>query len=147
MRTVDSIPVKRFVSAFLRPQRAPSAVDMISHVRMGLHVRVFDALRGLLGVPDRELGRKIGISVPTLYRRRQAKARLGPQASDHIMRFARLFGLAVELFEGDAAAARHWLKRPAPSLGGLTPLDAAETEVGARAVEQLLGQLQQGVLA
>lgn len=146
-RTVDSFPVKTLVSGYLHPKQALSAVEMIPRVREGLHVSEFDALRDLLDLTDRELARKVGVSVPTLYRRRQSKTRLDSQASDHIMRFARLFGQAVEFFEGDEAAARRWLKRPAPTLSGLPPLDAAETEVGARAVEQLLGRLEHGVLA
>ena len=138
--------MKTLVSAWLKRNLAPSNLSMIPRVCDGLPVAEFDDLRHLLGLSDRELGRRVGISVPTLYRRRQAKARLDSQASDHIMRFARLFGLATQFFEGDELAARRWLQRPAPALGGMMPLDAAQTEVGARAVAQLLGQLQHGVI-
>ena len=139
--------MKNVVSGYiLQDKPALTPIEMIPHVREGLPLTEFDTLREMLGLPERELARRVGVSVPTLYRRRQAKARLDWRASDHLMRFARLFGLAVQFFEGDEAAARRWFQRPAPALGGLTPLDAAETEVGARAVEQLLGRLEHGVL-
>ena len=135
------------VTDCLNPKQALSSVEMISHIKDGLSVGEFDSLRDLLGLSDRELASKVGVSIPTLYRRRQAKGRLDSQASDRIMRLARLFALSVQFFEGDEAAARRWMQRPAPALAGLRPLDAAETEVGARAVEQLIGRLEHGVLA
>jgi putative toxin-antitoxin system antitoxin component (TIGR02293 family) len=62
-----------------------------------------------------------------------------------VLRFARLFRLALELYDGDADAARAWLQKPARALDGVRPLDHAETEEGAREVERLLGRLEHGV--
>jgi putative toxin-antitoxin system antitoxin component (TIGR02293 family) len=138
--------MKTLVTACLRPRQAPSPIEVSRQVQDGLAMGEFDALRDLLGVTDRDLARRIGISVPTVYRRRQAGARLDSNASDRLMRFARLFGLTVQFFEGNEAAARRWLMRPAPDLEHAKPLDVAATEVGARAVEQLLGRLEYGVL-
>jgi uncharacterized protein (DUF2384 family) len=41
--------------------------------------------------------------------------------------------------------ARVWLKFPQRGLGGAVPLDYAETEVGAREVDNLLGRIDYGV--
>lgn len=89
------------------------------------------------------LAPKLGISRATL-NRRMAKGRLEPQESDRLVRFARLMGKAVEVLETKEDA-RRWLSSPQVGLGGAVPLDCAETEVGAREVEDLLGRIEYGV--
>jgi putative toxin-antitoxin system antitoxin component (TIGR02293 family) len=42
--------------------------------------------------------------------------------------------------------ALHWLQAPNPSLEGKTPLEAAQTEHGYQAVEDILGRIEYGVL-
>lgn len=59
---------------------------------------------------------------------------------------ARLVGQAVDVLEGEATA-RQGLKSPPQGLGGAVPLAYAETEVGAREVERLLGRIEYGVLS
>lgn len=120
-------------------------VQAVERVVKGLPTGEFDALRGMLGLTVEEMAHKVGLSVATLSRRRAQDQPLDPQHSDRLMRYARLYWLAVGLFEGNAASAREWLKRPAISLGGRRPLDFAETEVGAREVEDLIGRLEYGV--
>jgi putative toxin-antitoxin system antitoxin component (TIGR02293 family) len=61
------------------------------------------------------------------------------------VRLARLYQKAVDLFEGDAVAARTWLGSPNGALGYRVPLSLAETEDGGRAVEELIGRLENGV--
>jgi len=53
-------------------------------------------------------------------------------------------GQAVEVMESEETA-RQWLTSPQFGLGGAAPLDYAETEVGAREVEDLLGRIEYGV--
>jgi len=52
-----------------------------------------------------------------------------------LLRNSRVFGQAVELFEGDRDAASEWMFTPQPALGGKTPIDVATTELGSREVE------------
>ena len=54
---------------------------------------------------------------------------------------------ALELFEGDDEAARAWLLREQPALGGLRPLELAKSDVGAEEVEHLIGRLEHGIPA
>lgn len=61
------------------------------------------------------------------------------------LRAARVFEAALELFDGDAEAARIWLEEPAPALGGKTPLEHARSDAGAIEVERLVHQLAHGV--
>ena len=121
------------------------AGEAAAHVKAGLPVTELDALRDLLGLTVESLAGKIGISVATLSRRRQSGQRLDAGHSDRVLRYARLFRLATELHDGDATAARAWLGTPARALDGETPLERAETEIGAREVEGLIGRLEHGV--
>jgi len=122
-----------------------NSVQWVERIMAGLPVEEFDSLREMLGLPVDEMARKIGISTATLSRRRAKKEPLDRNHSDRLMRYARLFWLSAAYFDGNQATGRDWLARPARALGGRTPLDFAETEMGAREVEDLLGRLEHGV--
>jgi putative toxin-antitoxin system antitoxin component (TIGR02293 family) len=125
-----------------RPLRAR---EVVARIRAGLAVAEFDALRELLGITVEGLADRIGMSIATLSRRRQTGRPLDAGHSDRLLRLARLFRLATELHDGDEEAARDWLSKPARALDGETPLDRADTEAGAREVENLIGRLEHGV--
>jgi putative toxin-antitoxin system antitoxin component (TIGR02293 family) len=61
---------------------------------------------------------------------------------------ARLMTLAVHAGEvfANQEKALHWLQAPNPSLEGKTPLEAARTEQGYQAVEDILVRIEHGVL-
>ena len=109
----------------------------------GLNIHELDALQASLAVPMETLATKLGISKATLHRRK-AEGRLDPAESDRVVRFARLMGQAVKVF-GSEEEAREWLSAPQFGLGEAVPLDYAETEIGAREVENLLGRIAYGV--
>jgi len=117
--------------------------SLVERVRDGLPFAELRVLRELLAISEDHLGRLIGISPATLNRRKKAR-RLGTPESERIVRFARLFGIAMEVL-GSEDAAREWLKTPNPGTGGEPPLSYADTEFGAREVENLLGRLDHGV--
>lgn len=117
--------------------------DLIDAVKAGLPVRTFRAVADALGISDAELARAAGISGTTLTRRKRAGS-LNPEESDRVLRIARLLDRAAEAF-GDPDEAAAWLKAPNVALGGATPLAYAETEIGAREVENLIGRLEHGV--
>ena len=116
---------------------------LIEVLRVGLPVQELDDLQASLAVPMEKLVPMLGISKATLHRRK-AGGRLGQAESDRVVRFARLMGKAVEVLESEENA-RAWLTGPQFGLGGAVPLEYAETEVGAREVEDLLGRIEQGV--
>lgn len=117
----------------------------VERIVAGLPVAEFDALREMLGLSVEVMAHKIGISIATLSRRRGQKLPLDQNHSDRLIRYARLYWLTVDFFNGDATTARAWFVRPARALNAQTPLDFAETEMGAREVEDLLGRLEHGV--
>jgi putative toxin-antitoxin system antitoxin component (TIGR02293 family) len=65
-------------------------------------------------------------------------------SGDRLVRSAGLFAIAAEVLE-DADAAARWMKTPQRALAGAVPLHLAQTDVGTRAVEALLGRMEHGV--
>lgn len=116
---------------------------LIEQVQSGLPSTELEALRDFVDLPIDQLLGLLGISKAT-WHRRKARGRLEPSESDHVVRFARLTGRAVEVLE-NLANARQWLRSPQAGLGDAVPLDYATTEVGAREVEDLLGRIDCGV--
>ncbi len=117
----------------------------VDRIVAGLPIAEFDSLREMLGLSVEDMASKIGISVATLSRRRAQDQPLGRNHSDRLMRYARLYWLCHSFFDGDPEAVRNWLSRPALALNDRTPLGFAETELGAREVEDLIGRLEHGV--
>ena len=130
-------PTGKIVSADFTPSK------LIEVLRAGLPVHELDDLQTSLAVPMEKLVPMLGISKATLHRRK-AEGRLDQAESDRVVRFARLMGKAVEVMESEENA-RQWLTAPQFGLGGAVPLEYAETEVGAREVEDLLGRIEYGV--
>lgn len=133
----------RFVLLVGLPTRDP--IDISKRVTKGLAFSAFEHFQRTTGLPLKELTELVEIAPTTLHRRKKGR-RLDPQESDRLMRASRIFGRALELFEGDAAAARHWLSTPQRGLGGQRPLSLARTDVGAREVESLVDRIEQGVV-
>jgi len=87
----------------------------------------------------------LDMSRATLHRRKKT-GQLDRAESDRLVRYARLFARAAAALGGPEGA-RSWLVAPAVALQGESPLDFADTEIGAREVENLLGRLQHGVFS
>jgi putative toxin-antitoxin system antitoxin component (TIGR02293 family) len=86
-----------------------------------------------LVVPKRTLARRVAEGEP-----------LSVEETDKAIRLGRVDKLAADVF-GDAAKAHRWLRKPKSSLGGETPLTYLATEAGARAVEEMLNQIDHGI--
>ena len=123
--------------------KAKHPTELIRQIQKGLPFSDLKVLQDSIDMPFEQLAAKLSISRSTLQRRKVA-GRLSPDESDKVMRFARLLEHATSVF-GDVDKARAWLKFPQRGLGGVVPLDYAETEVGAQEVEKLLGRMKYGV--
>ena len=117
--------------------------ELIRRIQKGLRFSELETLQNSMEMPFEQLAAKLAISRSTL-QRRKAAGRLSPTESDKVMRFARLVEHAAEVF-GNIDKARAWLKHPQYGLGGAVPLDYAETEIGAREVDNLLGRIEYSV--
>jgi putative toxin-antitoxin system antitoxin component (TIGR02293 family) len=114
------------------------------HVRKGLAYSSFLRFQRNTSLSARAIAELIQIPTRTLTRRK-SEGKLAPEESDRLVRASRIFGRAMELFEGDSNAARDWLTSLQPALGGLVPLELARTDVGANEVESLIGRLEYGI--
>ena len=119
--------------------------EVVETLRQGLPMTAFENLRDALDVSARVLAETTNIAVRTLARRKR-EGRLHKDESERVLRIGALLDRATEVLEGRDAA-RQWLKSPKRALGGCTPLEYADTEPGAREVEDLLTRLEYGVFS
>ncbi len=130
-------------SALVRDRSPEGYVAAASIVReQGLPL---DALSDLvaLGFSMGEV-QELVINPRTLRHRRARGERLSPEESDRVIRLGRTLSSAERTF-GDRDRAWRWLRKANRSLGGHRPLDLLATETGARAVEESLIRLDEGM--
>lgn len=140
--------VSAFLHASAESHAGPSlpVAQLVEQIQAGLAVGELQELQANLGLPAEQLAGLLGISRATLHRLLGGPGPLSPSVSDRMIRVARLVGQAIEVFE-DEDIAKQWLNSAQIGLGGAVPLDYAQTEVGAREVENLLGRIEFGVIA
>ena len=126
--------------------RTYEALSIDRRVRKGLPYTAFERFARNTSLGAARLAELVQLSTRTLARRKES-GRLEPEESDRLLRASRVFGRALELFEGDADSARIWLSSAQPLLGGRVPLELATTDVGALEVERLAGRLEHGIAA
>jgi len=141
----------------------------------GLSASLYTRLRGKLGIArirsDRDLASLVenqlpatvirwlmrgGLSDAEVYRlilpRRTLAHRvarnqlLSRDESDKAVRVARIASMAEQVF-GDSERAWRWLRKPKRNFDGKTPMDMLGTEAGARLVEEIVQQIDHGMLA
>ncbi len=100
-------------------------------------------LQDVLELTDEEAGNLIGRSRSTYNRYRKEGRALGASEAERAVRYARLLSLAADTF-GSLDEAKDWMREANYALGGRAPLDMAETDPGARVVQDLLLGLQYG---
>jgi putative toxin-antitoxin system antitoxin component (TIGR02293 family) len=86
------------------------------------------------------------IPARTLKHRRQRQESLSLDESDRLARVARLYELAVSVF-GNPEKARRWLTKPKIRFEENSPLAMMRTELGGRGVEEMLIQIDEGMVA
>lgn len=113
--------------------------DLRSAIREGFPQKVVGSVMNSAGLTLKELSATLDLSPRSLQRRRH-QGRLARYESDRLYRLARIVALAKQ-YIGDEETATRWLKRPNRVLGGNIPLELMDTELGARAVENVLGRI------
>lgn len=114
-------------------------IDLQAAIRKGFPQAVIEELMQAADLSIQELAACLDLSARSLQRRRK-QGRLARYESDRIYRLARIITLA-KLSLGGRDLATRWLKRPNRALGGKAPLAVIDTELGARAVENVLGRI------
>lgn len=114
---------------------------------------VLDIIEGQLEPPviqrllemglSREEVHAVIIPARTLQHRRSRNERLTLEESDRVIRALRVLSAAESVYETRERALA-WLRRPNPRLDGRPPISLLKTDTGARIVEELLGQIDEG---
>jgi len=116
--------------------------EMREAIREGFPPAVVAELMRTSGLTLKELASALDLSPRSLQRRRRS-GRLARYESDRLYRLARIVAIASQ-YLGDHERGMRWLKQPNRALGGLEPLAAMDTELGARQVENVLGRIAYG---
>jgi putative toxin-antitoxin system antitoxin component (TIGR02293 family) len=134
---IDELGGERTLGRHLASDR-----DLREAIREGFRPAVVEELMRASGLTLKELANALDLSPRSLQRRRSS-GRLARYESDRLYRLARIVAIANE-YLGDRELALHWLKRPNRALGGIAPVAAIDTELGARQVENILGRIAYG---
>jgi putative toxin-antitoxin system antitoxin component (TIGR02293 family) len=128
--------------------RAGNPRELSDEVRRGLPASTIGALREH-GYSIDEIARVTANSSRTIQRyllEKRRSERLNLATSDRVVRLATMTLLAARLV-GTHEKALQWLRAPSRYLGGVTPLEMLETEVGTQAVVQSLYSIAYGGIA
>lgn len=117
---------------------------LIALCKSGLSIHTFDEVAACLQLSDLRLADIIHIPKSTLTRRKK-EGRFNFEESERLYRIIRLFNLAAEIFETQEHASK-WLNTPSNDFEGKSPLEYADTEIGAREVEAALDRIADGVV-
>ena len=124
--------------------RIRSDLDLASIVESQLPATVIKGLvRG--GLSDAEVYQLI-LPRRTLAHRVAKHQPLSREESDKAVRVARITSMAEQVFS-DSARAWRWLRKPKRTFDGKTPMEMLGTEAGARLVEEIVQQIDHGMLA
>lgn len=124
---------------------AGSFEAMMQALHKGFAVGALRSFITAYGLNEKDIETALGMSHSTLMRRKKS-GRFNEFESDRLLRVAGLYALAEEVF-GDRGLAVDWMQEPNRGLGGKRPIDYADTEAGAREVENLLGRIVHGIAA
>ncbi len=124
------------------PSRGARLHDLVHE---GLPFEYLERIASLLQVHQRVVSKAICMSPTTMARRAKA-GRFNTVESDRLVTLVAVFEEALSLFENDVAAATKWMNSPVRGLGSKCPFDMLGTRVETKAVFDLIGRLERGVL-
>ena len=124
------------------PSRGTRLHDL---VREGLRFEYLERIASLLQVQPRVVSKAVGMS-PTMMARRAKAGRFNILESDRLVALVAVFEDALCLFGNNEVAATEWMNSPVRGLGSRRPIDMLRTRVETKAVFDLIGQLEKGVL-
>jgi putative toxin-antitoxin system antitoxin component (TIGR02293 family) len=134
----------QIVGRKLGVSRIRSDRDLAELVVRGLPATAIKSLvRG--GLSDAEAYRLI-VPRRTLAHRVAKHQPLSKDESDKAVRIARITAMGEQVF-GESERAWRWMRKPKRRFDGQTPIEMLATEAGARLVEEMLAQIDDGLAA
>lgn len=120
--------------------------ERLVQIRDGLPARLYQEVKRLFSLPEKQLAELFNASISTLERRVRDNQPLDTVASERLDRIAEITHQAVAVFESEADAIA-WMSRPNDALGGTAPVMLCETGIGAKQVRRVLNALEWGGVA
>lgn len=117
--------------------------DAIFAIREGYDAAILKAASRFFDVPDSRIQQIAQVPASTAGRLERKQARIDSGATERIYRMGAVTRMAVEIFDGEAAAV-DWMRQPNRALGNAAPLELMDTEVGAVSVRQVLNAIATG---
>jgi putative toxin-antitoxin system antitoxin component (TIGR02293 family) len=117
-------------------------LDLARAIEQGFPISTIDRVTKLIAPKDPSFAFKL-IPRPTLARYKREHRHLTLEQSDRVARLARVWVAANTVWKS-AEATRRFLFEPHQLLEGRRPIDMAQTGIGARMVEDILGRLEYG---
>lgn len=121
-----------------------SEADLARVVHRGIRLAVLGHIQRA-GFSKQEIEHLI-IPARTWRHRKARREPLSMEESDRVVRLTRIQAVAEDVF-GNVENANRWLRENLGILDGKSPLEVAQTEAGARLIEQLLAKLDWGAAA
>jgi putative toxin-antitoxin system antitoxin component (TIGR02293 family) len=144
MGFVDTRSLATLLGLTSKRGQGVDSVELVRRVDKGLSVDAIERLCKLVAPDDPGFRYRI-VPKATLARRQQGGGRLSRDESNRLARLARLWAFAVDVWKSEDAA-RRFLQRPHPLLHNAIPREIGiDSEIGAHAVEDVLGGLKYGV--
>lgn len=117
-------------------------LEVIQGIRQGLSWQVFEQTARMLDMTQETAAQAIRVPLRTLARRKNR--RLVTQESERLYRLIRVAARAKEVL-GSMDKAKSWMQSPNRALSGEAPLSLIDTDIGTRAVLDVLGRIDHGV--
>lgn len=139
-------------SITVQPESGPAGAQPVLPIdeaiaRLGSAVTAKELFKfsARIGMSPEQFERLSGASPHRLRRGRGGDEVVAVDKNDPFVRCGRVFKRVLALCNQDENAARQWLNAPAPLLKNKKPIEAAETNPGAKNVDSLITQLAKAV--
>jgi len=130
----------------VRSEDLASKLRLIQRVRDGVLFTDLSRFIQSIGMSQEEASAAFHIPPRTLARRKEMAGRMAAVEGERMLRYARVLAQAQDTL-GSLEKARSWLNLGNRSLGGVTPLSLLDTDIGAQAVQDVLGRIEYGVFS
>ena len=115
-------------------------------IRKGLPTKSLDKLAKQLELSSSAIVVELGLAKRTYARKVEKQELLSTEQTERVVRLARVFAYAKQVF-GAEEKARRWMLKKNRALGGEVPLRLLDTDIGGNAVVDELGRIDYGVFA
>ncbi len=140
-----SVEISELLGIELNSIHVNNPLDIINLSQKGLTKRALIHIGKLLSLGQKDLAEMVSVSLRTLQRYDDSR-KLAPLVSENMIMITEVIRLGLEVFE-DKDIFTKWLNSPNKALNQKNPIDLLKFRSGSNLVQNLLGQIQYGIVA